>query len=162
MRETITQDYQDYFFFLGPKPRSTWQDLVDLISDHADFEVGVTVGLTHGEVNFYSKSDGKKFNTIKVPKENLLEDKGEDIDPNKICHEICRVIKENKIIKRPRKVSTSPNTKTDDVAELKRLRENLVVKIWSWKKWGKDTTQLEKDLVALKAQEAEAKKKLKK
>lgn len=161
MRETITQEYQDYFFFLSPRPRCTWQELVGKISDYSDFEVGATVGLTHGEINFFHKSDGEKFNTIKVPKQNLLEDDGVDLDPNKIYHEICRVIMENKVIKRPRKVA-STKSQADDVAELKRLRENLVVKIWSWKRNGKDTKQLEKDLAELKAQEAAAKKKLKK
>lgn len=151
MRETITQDYHDYFYFLNLRARCTWNELMEKIQENSDFEVGVTVGLTKGEISFYKKKDGERFKDIEVPKQNLLEDGGPDIDPNKICHEICRVIKENKVIKRPRKLAGTKE-KTSDLKELRRLRDNLSLRIRDWKKSGKDVSKLENDLKTLKEQ----------
>lgn len=157
---------------------TTLDQAFTILMDHWDLELGIEsihVNKRSNNTVLTLYRDGDKVETWDT-KKDLWDSKEGDFDWNFIYKLVLeniirlRLYKRPKVSKRTAKVVTREPveevvtkseivtpTPTLSVSDLRKKRDNLSVKIWDWKKKGKDVTELEKELVEIKAKIKELK-----
>ncbi len=162
MSKRITNNIIDYLPTL--RKSSTWEDAFGTLQDalHIESEFYDKIDTSTPEktksINFsliYTGGETEKLLTTLIytgEEYNMINLGSGEYDWDYLYRSSIDWCIKNKILKKPRKtqkktqqtIIKSP-TITDDITELKRERDRITMKIWAWKKTGKDTTELEKE-----------------
>lgn len=134
------------------KKSATWEDAWGYLCDNTSFEGSVSSKcLTKGTPDQPSEratyfeiwKDDKLYDTLTLPGECFIEKDG-GFDWDAIFQPVFEYLIKNKLIKKPKNGKEVIAQAATTIEDLRRERNNLTMRIYSWKKAGKDASELER------------------
>jgi len=135
-------------YFPQLKKNSSWEEAWDVMVDSTEIEGSLDVIDTTKEkkVRFELFNHGQKVTTFEPPYEKFVNDDNA-FNYDVLFKEVFDYCIKYKLIRKPRKGVAA----TDKLTELRDERDRLTMRIYNWRKDGKDVTELLKQKEALVA-----------
>ena len=130
------------------KKGSTWEEAWDMLTDSTEIEgsLEITDITKERKVQFDLFNHGQKVTTFEPSYEKFVND-DTTFNWDVLFKEVFDYCIKYKLIRKPRKGATP----TDKLTELRNERDRLTMRIYTWRKDGKDVTELLKQKEALTA-----------
>ena len=133
-------------YFPQLKKSSSWEEAWDAMTDSTEIEGSAYVFDDIKKVQFDLFNHGQKVTTFEPPYEKFVND-DTTFNWDVLFKEVFDYCIKYKLIRKPRK-GAAP---TDKLTELRNERDRLTMRIYTWRKDGKDVTELLKQKEALTA-----------
>ena len=133
-------------YFPQLKKSSSWEEAWDVMTESTEIEGSAYVFDDTKKVQFDLFNHGQKVTTFEPPYEKFVND-DTTFNWDVLFKEVFDYCIKYKLIRKPRKVTTP----TDKLTELRDERDRLTMRIYNWRKDGKDVTELLKQKEALVA-----------
>ena len=130
------------------KKASSWEEAWDMLTDNTEIEGSLEIidGAKEKKVRFDLFNHGQKVTTLELPYEKFVNS-DTTFNWDILLKEVFDYCIKYKLIRKPRKGATP----TDKLTELRDERDRLTMRIYNWRKDGKDVTELLKQKEALVA-----------
>jgi hypothetical protein len=135
--------------------RTTWEEAWDTLVETTKIEGSCKVVDTRKEKRAIFKiwNHGEVVTELELPFNKFVIKPSNDLDWDLAFKAAFDYIIKYKMIRKPRQTKTTSNKQAaippDELAQLKKERDNLTMRIYTWKQAGKDTTELDKLKLAL-------------